>query len=320
MADTVLTPEVASGLVDVAIQSFQANDARTLQSEAGTLGPSDIGFCRQQVTLKLKGVAPTDSTPKWAAACGTAVGEWVEKALKIAYPDWIIGSIDHQRVTATLADGTQVSGTPDIIVPSMNAVLDLKTKDGLNAARKYGDSINYKYQRYLYALGAVQAGILDGDKPLYVGNVYLDRSGGEATPYATIELFDPAYQREIEEWVSDVKYAVDNDEEASRDIAPEVCSLICEFYTACRGGFLPDSDAPEVITAPELVNAASMYDEGRRLAKEGDSLKKEASRLLMGHNGLVGEYQLRWTEVGASDVPGYTRQSYQKINLAKRRR
>ena len=45
--------------------------------------------------------------------------------------------------------------------------------------RRNGTSDSHKYQRHLYALGAMQAGILDSGQTIWVGNLYFDRSGKE---------------------------------------------------------------------------------------------------------------------------------------------
>ena len=81
-------------LIIDALNAHQDETPRTKQSNEGILGPSDIGFCRQKAALMTKGIAPTDRPPKWAAAVGTAIHDYVERALKDAYPDWIVGSID----------------------------------------------------------------------------------------------------------------------------------------------------------------------------------------------------------------------------------
>jgi hypothetical protein len=55
-------------------------------------------------------------------------------------------------------------------------------------------------------------------KPVWVGNIYFDRSGKEPKPMVFIEEMDPMLTDEIDSWVQDVIYAVKNNEDASRDI------------------------------------------------------------------------------------------------------
>ena len=116
--------------IDAALKAYMDNSSRSMQAAEGRLGPSDIGFCRQKAALMTMGVEPTDSSPKWAAAVGTSIHNYVEAAIKEMFPDWILGSIDNLRVTAKLPSGAEISGHPDIVIPNENTVLDIKTVDG----------------------------------------------------------------------------------------------------------------------------------------------------------------------------------------------
>jgi hypothetical protein len=289
-----------------------------MQADEGRLGPSDIGFCRQKAALMVKGIEPTDSTPKWAAAVGTAVHNYVEAAIKGMFPDWLLGSIDNLTVTATLPSGAQISGHPDIVIPSANTVLDIKTVDGFAWVKREGTSQNHKFQRHLYALGCVQAGLFDKTKPVYVGNVYFDRSGKEATPLTIVEELDPMLTDEIDAWVTDVIYAVKNGEDASRDIPAAVCERICSHFTACRGA-LDTHEGGEPITDPELIAAVDMYTEARNMEKTAKQMKEEASTMLAGVNGSTGDWQVRWVEVQPSRVEAFDKQGYARLDIRKAR-
>lgn len=303
-------------LIDMAIRNGQELDPRTQQANEGRLGPSDIGFCRQKSALMTRGIKPTDSRPMWSAGVGTAIHKYVGQMLLAAFPDWIIES---RRVTAKLPmSGAEISGTPDIIVPNQNLVLDIKTVDGFESVKRYGPSLNHRMQRHLYAMGAVNDGILDGSQQVYVGNVYLDRSGREAKPYVTIEAMDDALTEEIDSWVEDVIYAVKQGEDANRDIAPAVCERICNFYTVCRGGLPVDESEP--ITDTELVNAISMYVDGRDMEKQGKNMKREAQAQLEGVNGSDGRFQVRWVNISESAVAGFTRPASKRLDVRAVRR
>ena len=302
-----------------ALRGYMDNSARSQQSDAGILGPSDIGFCRQKAALMTKGVAPTDTVPKWAAAVGTAIHNYVEAALKEANPDWLIGSIDKLRVTATLPSGAEISGHPDIVIPSENTVLDIKTVDGFEWVKREGTSHQHKYQRHLYAMGLIQAAILDDSKPVYVGNIYFDRSGKQPDPIIIIEEMDHTLTNEIDAWVTDVIYAVKNREDASRDIAPAVCERICTHFTACRGA-LETIDGGEHISDPTLLTAIDMYVEGRDLEKQAAAMKKEAQSRLIGVNGTSSDYQVRWVEVQPSRVESFDKQGYMRMDIRKLRK
>jgi len=302
-----------------ALREYMDGSARSIQSAEGILGPSDIGFCRQKATLMIKGVPQTDVVPKWSAAVGTAVHNYVEAALKEAYPDWLLGSIDHLEVTATLPSGAEIKGHPDVVVPASNAVLDIKTVDGFQWVKREGTSQQHKYQRHLYALGLIQGGTLDPSKPVLVGNVYFDRSGKETEPLVLVEEMDPTLTDEIDSWVTDVIYAVRNGEDASRDIPAAVCEKICSHFTACRGS-LETHDGGEIIEDAETIAAINMYVEGRDLAKEADKMKREAQSRLVGINGTDGNYQVRWVEVAPTVVQSFEKDGYQRLDVRKVRK
>jgi hypothetical protein len=55
--------------------------------------------------------------------------------------------------------------TLTLLIPSENTVLDIKTVDGFAWVKREGTSQNHKYQRHLYAMGCVEAGLFDPDNP-----------------------------------------------------------------------------------------------------------------------------------------------------------
>lgn len=305
--------------IEAALTAYMDNSARTIQSNEGRLGPSDIGFCRQKAALMTKGVETTDSTPKWAAAVGTAVHTYVETALKTMFPTWLMGSIDNITVTATLPSGAAISGHPDIIIPESNTVLDIKTVDGFQWVKREGTSQQHKYQRHLYAMGCIAAGMFDKTKPVYVGNVYFDRSGKQKTPLVYVEELDPTLTNEIDGWITDVTYAVTHNEDASRDIPAAVCEKICSHFTACRGG-LQTNDGGEQIVDNDLVSAVEMYVEGRDMEKTAKQMKDEAVSILAGINGATQNWQVRWVSVQPSRVDSFEKQGYSRLDIRKVRK
>jgi len=304
--------------IDAALTSYMDNSSRSVQASEGRLGPSDIGFCRQKAALMVKGVEQTDAPPKWAAAVGTAIHNYVEAAIKEMFPDWLVGSIDQVRVTATLPSGAEISGHPDIVIPDKNTVLDIKTVDGFQWVKREGTSQQHKYQRHLYAMGCLAAGMFDKTKPVYVGNVYFDRSGKQAQPLVIVEELDPMLTDEIDSWVGDVIYAVKNNEDASRDIPAAVCERICSHFTACRGS-LETYEGGELIMDSELLTAVDMYTEARNMEKTAKQMKDEASARLAGVNGSTGQWQVRWVEVQPSRVESFEKNGYSRLDIRKAR-
>lgn len=307
--------DTAGVLIATALKGYGESSDRSMQSAAGIMGPSDLGFCRQKAALMTRGVEQSDSVSIAAAQIGTAVHVYTAEALKAYFPGWII---DERRVTATFPSGAEVSGTPDIIAPDLNAVIDVKTVDGFEWVKREGTSQNHRYQRHTYALGAMQEGLLDPHKPVYVGNLYIDRSGKEPEPYFVWEEFDHTLTDEIDSWIADVQYAVMNREDASRDIPAPICQRICSYYTACRGG-LPMEEGGEAITDVTRVGAIRMYIEGRDMEKVGGKMKREAQAALLGTNGTANidgtTMQVRWTHINETDIAASRRAAYDRLDI-----
>lgn len=303
-------------LLTAAIKAYGEGSDRSMQSAEGIIGPSDLGFCRNKAALMTRGVEQSDSTSIAAAQIGTAIHAYVADALRSMFPTWII---DERRVTATFPSGYEVSGTPDIIIPEFNAIIDVKTVDGFEWVKRTGTSLNHKMQRHTYALGAIAEGLLDGDKTVYVGNFYIDRSGKEVEPLFIIEEMDDSLTQEIDSWISDVIYAVKNGEDASRDIPAPICEKICSHFTTCRGG-LPVAEGQEFIDSPVLIEALHMYVEARDAAKDAEAQKRAAQNILAGVNGTDGEYQIRWTHINATTVAASERPAYERMDVRRVKR
>lgn len=292
--------EIIQADVSLALTNYMEGSARTKQSRAGILGPSDIGFCRQKAVLVTRQVQPTDSRSTWAASVGTAIHNYVEAAFKEHHPDWLMGSIDNVRTTAILPSGAEISGHPDIVAPDLNAVLDIKTVNGFEWTRRNGPSQSHIFQRHIYAMGLIQDGTLDSSREVIVGNIYLDRSGAQSEPLIYCEPFDDLITDAVDAWVSDVIYAVQTGEDSARDVPAAVCEKICEFFTVCRGG-LEDSDSDGLILDDELIAAVDMYVDGRDKESVGRQMKKEASARLANVSGVTQTHQVRWVQVQGSE-------------------
>lgn len=307
-----------SDAVSLGIHIGMEAEDRTQQSLQGIIGPSDVGFCRNKAALMIRQVPPSDVKSKWAAAMGTAADDYVSAKLAQSFPQWLFHprNPDKTKLRATLDNGMVIPGTPDIIIPEWNMLVDLKTKDGLATIRRNGPDQSNRYQRFIYVVAAVQAGILTRDRPLFEGNIFMDRSGHDDEPY--VEYGEVMWDLEMVavcDWLNDVTYAVVQQEDASRDIPAPLCERICEFFSVCRGT-LPTSE-PVLIEDPVLVDALHSYDEGRTMAKEGEQLKKESKRMLEGVNGSDGELQVRWTYVNPTVIDTYDRNGYDKIDVRK---
>lgn len=302
------------------LRNYGMASPRSQQSAAGRLGPSDIGFCRNRAALTTKGVEPSDEKSIFAAQVGTAIHTYEAHVMKAAHPDWIIPELDWEpgrKLTATLPSGVEISGTPDCIAPDWNAMIDAKTKDGLEWVRREGSSQSDRYQRHLYALAAIQEGLLK-EKDLLVGNMYIDRSAKNDTPLLLMESYDPTLTAEIDSWIDDVVYAVMQKEDASRDLPAPVCEKICEFFTVCRGG-LEVHEGGELIEDATLISAIDMYVEARDLVKVYEQQKREAATILAGINGTDGRFQIRWVHVNPTTVNSFEKAAFDRLDVRKQR-
>lgn len=314
-------PAALQEMIRYAVIQADQERPRAQQKTDGVLGFSSIGFCRQAAVLTTRETPPSDPQNAWPAVEGTILGEAIEKALKRKFPDWLFGNLDSLKVTATLKSRASVSGTPDVVLPRDNLVLDLKSKDGLGDARRHPWSDNYRWQVWLQALALQQAGILDPDKPVYMGLGYIDRSGRER-PWIHVPeymVWDPAEEDAVTEWISDVIYAVQHGEDASQDIPAPVCERICEFFTVCRGS-LPVTDSTGPIEHEFLLEGIRMYEEARLMEGSAKSLKYAARDRLLGTNGIGLGMQVRTTEIAPNQVPGQERAGYTKVDVRAVRR
>jgi len=66
------------------------------------------------------------------------------------FPDWIA---DKKKLVCRFPSGYEVPGTPDLMVPEYNAIVDWKSVDGTQKIRRYGVSVSQRYQRFGDALG-----------------------------------------------------------------------------------------------------------------------------------------------------------------------
>lgn len=240
-----------------------------------------------------------------------------------------------------LASKAEGAGGPDLFV---QGIWDLKSKDKLDVIRKYGPSKQQVFQVTGYAkamtetlllidratgepttdpnLGdpvvdehGVETGetVLDPTKPIWITDVYFDRSGAQDECYSFGWFYDPAVLLEIDDWIHDVKYAVVNNTEASKDKPREWCWSYCEYATLCRGN---DTDVEGLIEDPEILSAVNLYAEGLALEKVAKK-KKDTAKLAIPSqlSGSTGTHNVRWVEIGPTVVAESTRAGYRKLDI-----
>ena len=306
------SPDEIALIVSTAWKAKSDSTPRTLQSRAGLIGPSDLGFCRNKAALMGRG-EPVGLPLHHPADIGTAIHHWLEDALRAAFPSWQI----ERRFTATFPCGAQIAGSADIAITEVER--GAGHQDGRRvredqAVRRLAESQDAAPR---LRPRAIQEGLLDDSQTVYVGNIYVDRSGEEPLPYVVYEEFDHAFTDVVDQWITDVIYAIQHDEDASRDIPAPVCERICEFYSVCRGD-LPIAE-PQFITDEDTRNAVRMYVEGREMAARGKKMQDQAKTALVGVNGSDGEWTVRWTSKAGSEVPGYYRAPSESIDVRRAR-
>lgn len=299
----------ASEVIYGAIQAASNNTARTKQQyEEFRLGVSNLGHCRQYAKLLIEQTPFSDQRDSTAAFYGTVIGDAIETRMAIDHPEWLY----QHETTFHIPGGGEINGHPDIVIPATAAteeqpqsVLDLKSKAELETVRRYGQSLQQHYQLHCYAAGLIAEGILDGSRPIWLADVFFDRSakmgitGHVEKPYVIGEWYDPEVINQIDEWINDVKYAVIHHEDASRDLPREFCWSFCEYATTCRGN---DTDVEGLIEDQEVIAAVEAYTEGGAMITDGKRMQNSAKIALnrLDRGGSTGTHTVRWVEVSGS--------------------
>ena len=304
----------ASQAVYDAIQNASNGTARSQQAQDFRIGVSTLGHCKQFAKLMMTETPFSDERDKTPAFFGTVSGDAIEKQLRIDHPDWLI----QESTVFHIPSGGEVGGHYDVVVPSWAAteehpqgVRDLKSKSELETIKKMGQSRQQIYQLHAYAKGCIDEGLFDLSKPIYVMNVFYDRSGNTREPYTIATLYRDDVVGFIDEWINDVKYAVLNGEDAEREMPRSWCASWCEYATVCRGA---DTDVEGLIEDPELVVAITSYAEAAKTVTAAEKVKKALKPILTGHSGSTGKHNMRWIEIGESEV-AFTRKAYMKLDI-----
>jgi hypothetical protein len=226
----------------------------------------------------------------------------------------------------------------------VQGIWDLKSKDKLDTIKKYGPSKQQVFQVTGYAKAMTETlllidpetgepttdpekgdpavdehgvptgeTVLDPTKPIWITDVYFDRSGAQDECYSFGWFYDPAVLDEIDNWIHDLKYAVVNNAEASKDKAREWCWSYCEYATLCRGN---DTDAEGLIEDPGILAAIETYRdaaERERVAKKEKDVAKLHIPLEV--KGSTGTHLARWVYRNATEVKAGTRAGYWMLDV-----
>lgn len=298
--------QIANDVFDC-INESMTGSARTQQAQARKLGVSDIGHCREYARRMIMDIPFTNVQNDYVQAwLGTVIGKDLEERFAAKF-----GGLNEAEVTVTLPILGYILEIPGHVdYYRRDLLVDFKSRDGVGAVRNTGPSDKERFQTTLYAKALIAAGLLDEDATLAL--VYIDRSGRERRPHVEAWTYDPSIVDEASAWLEDVIYAVQNDEVAAKDKPRTWCAAVCEYYDDCRGR---DTDVEGLIEDPIIVDAVRVYREAKAKMSQLDKDAKSAASLLEHVEGVVGDVQVRHTVVNASDVPGYTRRQYTKLDI-----
>jgi hypothetical protein len=298
-----------------AIQDYSNYDDRSMQAREFRVGVSDLGFCSERTRRMLDRQVPEDSDVL-AAFIGTAIGDHAEQALAANLGEKVVRQVQ-VMVDLPGDEGRtySLSGHPDVILPESNLLLDGKTTYGLDVVRRNGPSQQQQFQRHCYAKGAWELGYFDCElEEVRVGNFWIDRSAKEKAIHVQTEPYSEDVVTQAGLWLDDVVYAYTHQEEARKEPPREMCAAVCGFFGVCRAY---DTDVEGRIEDREVLGAIDVYREGQELERRGKALKKQASVHLQGVQGSTGEVMIRWVHVNESEVPGFTRAAYDKLDIRK---
>jgi hypothetical protein len=226
----------------------------------------------------------------------------------------------------------------------VQGVWDLKSKDKLDIIKKYGPSKQQIFQVTGYAKAMTETlmlidretgepttdpekgdpvvdengvptgeTVLDGSKPIWITDVYFDRSGAQDEAYSFGWFYDEAVLLEIDDWIHELKYAVINNTEASKDKAREWCWSYCEYATLCRGN---DTDAEGLIEDPEILAAITTYQEAAEMERQAKKEKDIAKlHIPLEVKGSTGTHNARWVYRNPTEVKAGIRAGYWMLDV-----
>lgn len=270
---------------------------RAAQDDNGVLGASSFG-CREQMRRILVKAPKTDSPKMMPALLGSYVDAGLKAARGAANPKLLLA----EELPLDLANGHRILVHPDEVDQDEPSVTDYKAPGSLAAIKRGFADERYRRQRHLQYAAAFQNGLVPPQG--ITRNLFVDRSGKDETPHVEQEPFDPAVVTEATDFLSDVLYAVDNDETAQKDTPRHVCKDYCAWFTACRGA---EIETPQILD-PILVERLTAFFEAKQRKDEAEALMKDLRG--MGLEGLTGQsstHRIVSTAINPVGKAGYTK-------------
>lgn len=286
-------------LSDELLAALVKNENDRPRSQQITLGPSELGGCREYIRNVLVG-SPKQGNKEWptAAVVGTLLGDHIEDVA-----EKYMGAVTQVPVRTTLPNGLVVEGHADIVIPERNALVDMKSKVGLSDVRKEGPSLENMVQVSIYTLGLVQAGVLEEGATASL--IYVDRSGVEQSLYEVelswerIEHFITVVVDRLDDVLTAQEHIDEGEVEwarALRDKTPPFCyspRVMCPFRDLCWEGseWVPN----EVIEDEEVVETVARFVAVRDAYNSAASERAQLRERLRGVSGRTPDgYSVNW--------------------------
>lgn len=285
------------------------------RSKQVTLGPSELGGCREYIRSIVENEPGLPETGFRAAAfMGSAVGDYLESV----FVDAAAAITQLEIVCQLTRTGIVVAGSSDAIIPPTvvdipntvlkeviagGLLLDFKSKSGLATVEREGASLEHLVQLAAYLVGAVQMGVCP---PTTTGAlVYVDR-GGNDKRFTTVSMdyeealrwVDLAEDRLMDVQEVIARGSLEEDRWALRDKSPSWCFAVqCPFRENCWGG--SEHRPTGRIEHPDELEQVRRYVVARDDEKDAQSRKADANRSLVGVTGITPDgTTVSWTPTG----------------------
>lgn len=194
--------ETGSRLRKLAISLLNTRTERDGQRKVGASQISNP--CTKHLALALSGYEPEPSKYWLGGKIGTAIHSAIENAIEHSDDEVLKGALVEQKITlGELPNYGVVSSKPDLMLPSINHLVDWKTSTRAKTKKiqawvdgvKQDASTTYTMQKYigqtqLYAWGEVQAG-------LQVDNISLIFVNRDGTSDSDVLEYTFAYDESI---------------------------------------------------------------------------------------------------------------------------
>ncbi len=255
------------------LREFEQARERSQQVETGA---SQVGHCRAEAVLRVRGVPESDPRLSWQAWVGNAIHERLQR-VRENNPRYLTEKrLTYQGVPCTV----------DVIDMLAKTVIDYKSKDD---ADKFPDECRPEWLMQVN-LGAAAANA-NGIEVTHVAVIVLPRAGEfEAQLFGPYPV-DPAMADEGAEWVAQTdSIAADTevqDLSELRDQPPMWCRSWCPHVTTCRGEPYPEQPLDDVV-----AEVAEDYDQARTELTKAQGRLDEARELLLGIRGTAGPWKI----------------------------